>query len=129
MCSAFTFLMKTVLILFQFFVDKAHSCYVRRETHESTLSKQREDLQDWERKLCESEERLGDRQRILNEREKRTNEMDKIYKQKEKDLEDMQKMIDEATKTLKEKEDDISCRLSKLAIREKASPFLLLDIY
>ncbi|KAK4803431.1 hypothetical protein SAY86_003248 [Trapa natans] len=56
---------------------------------------------------------------ILNEREKRTNEMDKTYKQKEKDLEDIQKLIDEATKTLQEKEDDITFRLSKLAMREK----------
>lgn len=80
-------------------------------------------MQEWEKKLCQTEERLGDRQRILNQREERANEKDKTYKQKERDLEDVQKMIDEATVTLKRKEDDISSRLSKLEITEKASFF------
>ncbi|BFG26368.1 hypothetical protein CerSpe_126420 [Prunus speciosa] len=90
-----------------------------QEVHENSLSKRREDLLEWERKLQEGEERLAKGQRILNQREERANENDRIFKQKEKDLEDAQKKIDATNETLKRKEDDISSRLANLTLKEK----------
>lgn len=78
-------------------------------------------MREWERKLQEGEERLAKGQRIINQREERANENDRIFKQKEKDLEEAQKKIDLANITLKRKEDDLSCRLANLTVKEKAS--------
>ncbi|KAL5583456.1 hypothetical protein UlMin_015898 [Ulmus minor] len=100
----------------------------RQREHETNLSKQKEDLREWERKLQEGEERLAKGQSILNQREERANENDKMFKQKQKDFEDTQKKIDETNMSLKRKEDDISIRLANLTSKEKEYDALRLNL-
>lgn len=93
----------------------------RKDAHETSLSKQREDLLDWERKLQEGEERLCEARRILNQREERVNEIDRSFKQKESELEEAQKKIDKANMDLKKKDEDTSQRLANLIVKEKVN--------
>lgn len=78
-------------------------------------------MREWERKLQEGDERLAEVRRLLNQREERANENDRIYQQKQIDLEGAQKKIEIVNSSLKKKEDDISSRVEKLSLKEKAS--------
>lgn len=97
------------------------SCCVRREAYETNLSRQREDSQEWERKLQAAEEKLADGQRLLNQREKRANDTDRILRQKQNDLEDEQRKIVTANSVLRKKEDDMGSKIEDLTHKEKAS--------
>ncbi|KAM3363617.1 nuclear matrix constituent protein 1 [Capsicum galapagoense] len=95
------------------------SFIAERETYETNLSRQREDLQEWERKLQAAEERLADGRRLLNQREQRANDTDTILSQKKNDLEDEQRKIVIANSVLRKKEDDMSSQIENLTHMEK----------
>ncbi|KAL8543803.1 hypothetical protein ACS0TY_004385 [Phlomoides rotata] len=74
-----------------------------RETHDSAIFKQREDLREWEHKLKEVEERLAESRRLLNQREERANGIDNTLKEKQNELANLQKKIEIANSSLKSK--------------------------
>ncbi|XP_050372632.1 protein CROWDED NUCLEI 3 [Argentina anserina] len=95
------------------------SLSTEREAHKETFYRQREDLNDWEKKLKEGETRLGNIRKILNEKEEKTNESEIMLKQKEKDLYEAERKIESSNALLKEKEDDVNKRLADLVSKEK----------
>ncbi|XP_077244031.1 nuclear matrix constituent protein 1-like [Tasmannia lanceolata] len=90
-----------------------------KNTHESDVSKQREEFRDWERKLQEGQQRLFESQGLLNQREDRANEKDRLLIQKERDLEEVQKKIDINNSNFNKKEADMSIRLTTLTVKEE----------
>ncbi|OMP04356.1 putative nuclear matrix constituent protein 1-like protein-like protein [Corchorus olitorius] len=80
---------------------------------------EREELNEWEKKLNKGEERLSELRRKLNLREEKVNESDRLLKQKERSLEEVQSKIDISTFKLKEMEDDVSKRLADLVTKEE----------
>ncbi|KAL9226563.1 hypothetical protein vseg_002360 [Gypsophila vaccaria] len=95
------------------------SFYSGKDAHEAAVSKQRQELLEWERKLQEGEERLCESRRILNQREARANEIDQGLKLKEIELQEAQKKIEETNVDLTKKQEDISRRLFDLTVKEK----------
>lgn len=91
----------------------------RKDAHESSLSRRKEDLWGLEKKLQEGQRRLSASEELQNKRESRLNVSHRILTQREMDLEVSRRKITEADYLeLKEKEAAIIARLADFEARE-----------